>query len=137
MDVYNSKAQAKGGFTLISLDAGDEFDPGDSTRGPWRGWLVEDHRAGPADLACSRVDLGAWMGSLTPRRRAIARAFAHGHDGVTVARMVGVSPGRVCQVRRELAVSWEEFQRQASDPESSEVGSGRPARAVDRGMARV
>ncbi len=110
MDLYNPKAQARCGFRLVSLDAGDDAGPGDSSSGSWRGWLAEDRRVGPADLACSRLDFESWLAGLPARKRRIAELLAEGHDGVVVARMVGVSPGRVCQVRPELQRSWEAFQ---------------------------
>jgi len=122
MDVYHRKAQAACGFTLVSLDSG-EGDAGDSTRGSWREWLAEDNRVGPAEEACFRVDFGAWLEGLSTRKRSIAELLTEGHEGVVVARRVGVSPGRVCQVRAELEASWGAFQREAS---ASEAGKSRP-----------
>ena len=113
MDVYSSKARARCGFRLVSLDSGDDADIEDSTRGSWREWLAEDNRVGPAEEACFRVDFGGWLEGLSPRKRKIAELLTEGHDGVTVARMAGVTPGRVCQVRSELERSWEAFQTQA------------------------
>ena len=55
----------------------------------------------------------AWLGTLPPRKRQLAELLAEGHETGVVAGMVGVSSGRVSQVRHELAESWREFQAQA------------------------
>ena len=107
MDVYNRKAQQKRGLTLVSLD--EELD---SEPGAWREWTAEDNRVSPADEAAFRIDFEEWLAALPERKRAIAELLAGGHEGIIVARMVGVSTGRVCQVRHELVANWEEFQRQ-------------------------
>jgi len=113
MDIYHHKAQEACGYKLISLDTLDDADVEASTRGSWREWLAEDNRIGPADEACFRVDFAAWLDSLPTRKRQIAELLTEGHEGVVVARLVGLSPGRVCQVRAELEASWREFQGQA------------------------
>ena len=88
---------------------GDDDTTEDSTRGSWREWLAEDNRVGPADEAAFRVDFGAWLESLPPRKRQITELLAAGHEGLVVARRVGVSPGRVCQIRPELERNWLAF----------------------------
>jgi hypothetical protein len=55
---------------------------------------------------------GAGKGVLSQRRR-VAELFAGGHETGVVPGLVGVSPGRVSQVRLELAESWHQFQGQA------------------------
>ena len=110
MDVYHRKAQAAGGFTLVSLDSGDEVDAGDSTAGSWREWLAEDNRVGPADEAAFRVDFEGWLEGLPERKRRVAELLAEGHEGVVVARLVGIAPSRVSQLRAELEASWRAFQ---------------------------
>jgi len=99
MDVFNNKAQRKDGFTLVSLDSGDEALAETSGEGAWREWLAEDNKVTPADEAAFRVDFEAWLGSLPDRKRRVAELLAEGHEGVVVARLVGISPGRVCQLR--------------------------------------
>jgi len=113
MDVYHCKAQAKSGFMLVSLDSGDGTPADSSGKGDWRDWLAEAKTCTPADLAASRIDLAGWLSRLPERKRRIFETLAQGHDGIVVARRLGLSPGRVSQVRAELEASWREFQGQA------------------------
>ena len=113
MDVYHPRAQQASDFKVISLDSGDEVDPDRSFGGGWRGWLAEDNTCTPADQAAFHLDLEDWLSRLPTRKRRIAELLAAGHEGAVVARTVGVSPARVCQVRPELERSWGEFQGQA------------------------
>ena len=112
MDVYHPKAQAACGFTLVSLDS-DDVDAGDSTAGSWREWLAEDNKVTPADEAAFRLDFEGWLAGLPERKRRVAELLAEGHEGVVVARTVGIAPSRVTQLRSELAASWRAFQGQA------------------------
>ena len=112
MDVYHPRAQAACGFTLVSLDS-DHVDAGDSTAGSWREWLSEDNKVTPADEAAFRLDFEGWLAVLPGRKRRVAELLAEGHEGVVVARTVGVAPSRVTQLRSELAASWRAFQGQA------------------------
>ena len=112
MDVYHPRAQAACGFTLVSLDS-DHVDAGDSTAGTWREWLAEDNKVTPADEAAFRLDFEGWLAALPERKRRVAELLAEGHEGVVVARTVGIAPSRVTQLRSELAASWRAFQGQA------------------------
>ncbi len=116
MDVFNDKAQRKDGFTLVSLDSGDEAFAETSGEGAWREWLAEDNKVTPADEAAFRLDFEGWLAALPGRKRRVAELLAEGHEGVVVARLVGIAPSRVCQVRRELEASWREFQAGAIAP---------------------
>ena len=112
MDVYHPRAQAACGFTLVSLDC-DRVDAGDSTAGSWREWLAEDNKVTPADEAAFRLDFEGWLAVLPGRKRWVAELLAEGHEGIIVARTVGIAPSRVTQLRSELAANWREFQGQA------------------------
>jgi hypothetical protein len=121
-DVLDPQVCRRHGLRLVSLD---EVEAADS----WREWLACDNRVGPADEAAFRLDFAAWLESLPSRMRQIAVLLAAGHEGLVVARTVGVSPGRVCQLRPELERSWGEFQRQAE-------GDRRRVAAATGGSAR-
>ncbi len=110
MDVYHRKAQAKCGFRMISLDSGDDIPAASSGKVEWRDWLAEDNKVTPADEAAFRVDFANWLAALPERKRRVAELLAEGHEGVVVARLVGIAPSRVCQLRRELEAGWQEFQ---------------------------
>ena len=95
----------------------------------WREWLAEDNRVRPADEAAlpASTSRAGWT-SLPARKRRVAELLAEGHDGVTVARLVGVTPGRVSQVRAELEASWAAFQAERSrDDGRMTVGRSRPS----------
>jgi hypothetical protein len=76
----------------------------------WKEALVEDRRAGPAEVAASRIDMAAWFRSLARKKRRIAQILAKGEATGKVARMFGLTAGRISQLRQELQKSWEEFQ---------------------------
>jgi hypothetical protein len=88
--------------------------------------LACDRRLGPADEAAFRLDFAAWLAGLPEKKRRVAELLAEGDEPGLVARLVGVSPARVSQLRAELAGSWEAFQGPASvleagDPRTSRV----------------
>ncbi len=112
MDIYHFKAQAACGFKVVGLDRDADREPGPGSDA-WKEWLACDNRVGPADEACFRVDFDDWLEGLPVRDRRTAELLATGEMTCEVARMVGISPGRVSQLRRELAASWRAFQGQA------------------------
>lgn len=63
-------------------------------------------RDNPAELASFRIDLPAWLASLTPQKRDAARLLAAGERTGHVAKRLGVSPTRVAQLRVQLVESW-------------------------------
>lgn len=76
--------------------------------------LVEDKRFTPADTAALRIDFQAWLESLSKRNRQLAEQLAMGETTCTVARLFGLSSGRVSQLRRELREAWYSFQSEFS-----------------------
>ena len=102
-DVLSPQAHAAGEITVERLD---EFD---HEQGELRAALIEDRRATPADTAAARIDVAAWLRSLSHRRRRIAMTLAMGETTSGVARQFKVSPARVSQLRVELKASWERF----------------------------
>jgi DNA-binding CsgD family transcriptional regulator len=78
--------------------------------GTWNQLLVEDRRAGPAETAAARLDLAAWLRTLSKRNRQIAKALSFGETTDGVARQFGLSAGRVSQLRAWLREQWEQFQ---------------------------
>jgi hypothetical protein len=81
--------------------------------GQWRQILVEDRRAGPAEVAIARVDVAAWLRTLSKRNRSIARALAIGKSTKDVAKQFGLSCGRISQLRNWFRRHWHEFQGEA------------------------
>ncbi|MEJ7636875.1 MAG: hypothetical protein WKF75_02515 [Singulisphaera sp.] len=80
MDVFHRKARRKDGFTLVSLDTGDEMDAGDSPAGSWRsGWPRTTGRAGGRGLLPNR--LRGLAGGLAGPERRVAECWPRGTRG--------------------------------------------------------
>jgi hypothetical protein len=77
---------------------------------PWQELLVEDRRSRPADVAALRIDFSEWLRGLSRRVRRIAGLLASGETTSAVAKLVGLTCGRISQLRRELERSWKMFQ---------------------------
>ena len=103
-DVSSEYAQQRKGFTVARLD---RFDTG---KGEWREVLIEDRKAGPADTAAARLDIAEWLTNLPKRKQRVAETLASGETTKAAARKLCVSPARISQTRRELEMSWREFQ---------------------------
>ena len=103
-EMLSEYAQRKKGFKVERLD---KFD---RETGEWEEVLVEDKHAGPADVACVRLDFAAWLNLLSRRYRWIAEVLAIGETTNAVAKRFHVSAGRVSQIRKELKKAWERFQ---------------------------
>jgi hypothetical protein len=103
-DVSSEYAQRQKGFTVDRLDHYDQEEEA------WQQVLVEDKTAGPAQVAAMRIDFTDWLKGLAPRVRRIAKLLATGEKTKFVAKKFCVSPGRISQLRNELAQSWKTFQ---------------------------
>ena len=103
-DILSPAAGRLHGFTV------QRFDQKDRQTGVWNEQLVEDRRAGPAETAAARMDLAAWLCTLSKRNRQIAKALSVGETTAAVAQKFSLSPGRVSQLRDWLRQHWEQFQ---------------------------
>jgi DNA-binding NarL/FixJ family response regulator len=103
-DVLSPRAGRVQRPTIESLDG---HDP---RTGRWKDILVEDRHAGPADIAAARIDIAAWLGTLSPRHRQIVQALATGETTSTVARKFNLTNGRISQLRQWFRAHWERFQ---------------------------
>ena len=56
------------------------------------------------------MDYQVWIRRLGAKRRKIANALSMGESTSSVARMAGVSDGRISQMRREFMLDWNKFQ---------------------------
>lgn len=104
MDITSSYARLANSIIVERLDQRDEHE------GHWKEALIEDRRAGPAEIAAARIDLEAWLRSLTNRRQRIALKLAMGETTGAVAKAFGVTAARISQLRLELSESWRRFQ---------------------------
>jgi len=103
-DVMSRYCQDRKGVVVERLD---QFDKDEHT---WSEVLVEDRRAGPADIAACRLDFAAWLRLLPRRLRKIATLLATGESSTAAAEKFKVSVGRISQIRKELKRRWEIFQ---------------------------
>ena len=103
-DVSSPYCQREKGITVEHLD---KFDKQDES---WLEVLVEDRRAGPAEVAATRIDFQAWLRSLPRRLRKIATFLAGSETTTAAAKRFHLSQGRVSQIRAELFHAWRRFQ---------------------------
>ncbi len=90
----------------ITVERLDKYDTEDEC---WEEILIPDQTCTPAELAATRIDFPAWLKTLKPRDRKVARFLSLGNRTQDAARKFDVSQGRVSQLRRELAESWRVF----------------------------
>lgn len=105
-DITSSYAQRQRGFRVRSLDRR-------VPNGEWREVVVEDGRASPAEVAGSRIDVEEWLDELPRFKRGVAETLGTGETTKAAANRFDVTPGRISQLRKELAESWDAFQAQA------------------------
>jgi hypothetical protein len=113
-EVLSPYAQRKQGFTVSRLQRHDE------TENTWKEIMVEDPSCTPAELAASRLDFDAWLHRLPRHKRRVASTLAGGETTCGAARKFRVTPGRVSQLRRELAENWDVFN---GEPEQAAVAA--------------
>jgi hypothetical protein len=109
-DVLSPQPHSACGIVVERLDTFDE------EQGEWRAALVEDRHATPADIAAARIDLAAWLRSLSHRNRRIATTLATGETTRDVAGQFKLSSARISQLRDELKASWEKFHERGQQP---------------------
>jgi hypothetical protein len=114
-DVMSRYAKRKHGFQVLRLDQLDLHDD------EWKEVLLEDRKAGPAEIAAMRLDFAAWLRRLPVRLRRIAKTLATGERTQAVARRFGVSAARVSQLRLRLRDNWLAFQGEDGTEEQSQL----------------
>jgi hypothetical protein len=108
-DVMSPTARRRHGLKIERLDRFDR-------NAGWKEVLVEDRRCTPAELAASRIDFESWLCGLPRQKRRIAKALAIGEATGDVARGRRLTPGRISQIRRELAEDWRCFVGESDSP---------------------
>ena len=103
-DALSHYARQINGLSISRIDRRDEAS------GQWSQLLVEDRHAGPAEIAAARIDVAAWLATLSTRNRRIATALAVGDESSAVARRFGLSCGRISQLRQWFRRQWQEYQ---------------------------
>ena len=102
-DVLSPRAQQTKEFTVTGF-SGDYDLPAELHE------ALGDHDRSPVpDQAAFRIDFPTWLATLSSKSRAVTEKLMQGHSTSKVAKMVGISSGRVSQLRRELMESWASF----------------------------
>ena len=114
-DVTSGYAQFRKRFRLERLD---RYDP---EEGCWQEAVVEDYRTPVVDQVWFRIDFPAWLQTLPPRERKIAKVLAEGHRTTDVARRFRLSMARISQLRREFFDSWLRFHGEENEEERMEL----------------
>jgi len=91
----------------VTIERLDRHDP---RTGDINEALVESHQTGPAEIAAARIDVAAWLRTLSPQNRKIAKSLALGNTTAAVAKQFGLSAGRISQLRSWFRQHWEQFQ---------------------------
>jgi hypothetical protein len=108
-DVMSVYCQRRKGINVERLDFVGRY-------AGWRDAVVQDTRNSPApDIVSFRVDFAAWLRGLPRRDRRIAKALAMGDRTSEVSQRFHLSAARVSQLRRELSLSWRQFQGEAAE----------------------
>jgi hypothetical protein len=71
---------------------------------------IADVGAPPSESVPGWIDYQEWLRRYSARKRKIAKALALGESTSAVARMAGLSQGRISQMRREYMLDWNKFQ---------------------------
>ena len=82
----------------------------------WRQVVADSRNTDPAEAACFRIDFSRWLEELPARHRQVALALADGERPGELAHRLGVSCGRISQLRAELRDAWETFQSDVMSP---------------------
>ena len=118
-DVMSPDARRRHGLQIQHLD---RFDCQEG----WKEVLVEDGRCTPADLAASRIDFASWLRRLSRQKRRIAKTLAVGEATSEAAHKHRLTPGRISQIRRELADDWNRFAGDSTTEPARNKASGQP-----------
>ena len=105
-DVTSPLTHKKHGVTVGSIS------PWCHREATWRELVVESRQVSPADQACFNIDFAEWLDTWSIGQRKVILLLAAGNRTSHVAGKLGVSAGRVSQLRREFQKSWEHFQVQ-------------------------
>jgi hypothetical protein len=103
----------------ITVERLDHFDEEENA---WQEAVIVDTKAAPvSEIVAFRCDFSDWLKRLPKRNRRIAEFLALGNRTSDTARKFRVSEGRVSQLRRELAGSWQRFQSEATTAPAAAV----------------
>ena len=77
--------------------------------GEWVSAMAEDRRTPIPEQVAFRIDVPAWLATLSRRERRIIKQLSNGDPAGRVARRFRISDARISQIRRGLFESWHRF----------------------------
>lgn len=116
-DVMSPLAQQRHGFHVERLpistatpheDLYGEID-GQRQLDEYEERLRDNTMTPPPDQAAFRIDFANWLRSLTSRERRLIKAMARNERTLDLSKEFALSAGRISQLRRQFAESWESF----------------------------
>jgi hypothetical protein len=102
-DVLSSVAQRRHGVCVRRLSPG-------SNLGELRDLLIADRRVDIPSTVAFRLDFSHWLSTFTRRHKRIITMLADGHRPSVVAERLGLSAGRITQLRQHFERTWLRFQ---------------------------
>jgi hypothetical protein len=115
-DVLSRTARCKRGFMVQSLH---------HPEGDWNRFLRDDRSTPIPEQVAFRLDWPAFVGRLSGRDRRILHLLAEGHSAKRIAQRVGLSVGRLSQLRQQWCREWRIFTGDCPDSGSGgKTGSG-------------
>lgn len=104
LDVLSRYAQRRRGFLSGSIYWADEEE-----KNRWKELAIEEGD-NPADIVQALLDISAWFSQLGAQMQRVAQLFAEGGSTKEIAELLGLSCGRVSQIRDELRRRYSRFQ---------------------------
>jgi hypothetical protein len=102
-DALSPAAQRRHGVTVRPLSLGSRPDE-------LRDLLIADRRIDIPSTVAFRLDFVHWLSTFTRRQQRIITMLANGHRPSVVADRVGLSAGRISQLRQHFERTWYRFQ---------------------------
>jgi hypothetical protein len=97
-DTLSHRAQKLGGFTVGALEES----------------MTAQLALDPAPQAILNLDLPGFRAILTETQQKVAEMALQGFSGVEIAQAVGLTTGRVSQLRRQIVEKWDSYQGAAN-----------------------
>jgi hypothetical protein len=122
--VLSPVAQRKGGFRVERLPASTRSPQeqlyatpdGQALHDAFEERLRDNTLTPVPDQAAFRIDFPAWLKTLTGRERRLIRLMARNERTKDLSKRLGVSPGRVSQLRREFRDGWLRYHGEGACP---------------------
>jgi hypothetical protein len=117
-DVMSPAAQQRHGFTVESLPMSTRNSlenvyakpHGQREMDAMEERLHDNTRTPVDEAAAFRIDFRSWLAQQSERDRRIIDAMVRDERTLDLARMFGVTPGRIPQLRRAYHTDWRRFQ---------------------------